>query len=96
MVDPGQAGATLTATGPAALTNAAGPGSERSRSCAADGFLVHGQFVMQSRGRLVRALSEATMRRNSFEDSADSTVAAGFGREQKGISSETDCHDHSE
>jgi hypothetical protein len=45
---------------------------------------------------LDRALSGATMRRDSLDDSADSTVASGFQREQQGISCETACRDDSE
>jgi len=36
------------------------------------------------------------MRRDWLDDSADGTVAAGFEREQKGISCETACRDDSE
>jgi hypothetical protein len=41
-------------------------------------------------------LSEATMRHDSLDESADRIVAAGFERAQKGVSGETDCRDDSE
>jgi hypothetical protein len=47
-------------------------------------------------GGLDGALSEAMMRGDSLDDSADGTVAAGFEREQIGISCGTACRDDSE
>src|SRR5262249_5340623 len=60
------------------------------------GELISGPPSWPQCGLLFVVGTEATTRRDSLNDSADGPVTAGFEREHKGVSCETNWTDHSE